>query len=172
MLPKEKTNPQNLLFRIGHGYDIHRLVEGRRLVLGGVTIPFHKGLEGHSDADCLLHALSDAILGAMGLPDIGHYFPNTEIKCKDINSIEILQKALSEAHQLGFEVNNIDISILAEAPKIGPHIPQMRAIIAECLNIHPGAIGIKATTNEGQDSIGSGNSIAVHAVVLMRTRCE
>ena len=140
--------------------------------MGGITIPFHKGLEGHSDADCLLHALSDAILGSMGLPDIGHYFPNTEIKYKGINSIEILKKALSEAHHMGFEVNNADISILAEAPKIGPYIPNMRMIISECLNLHSSAVGIKATTNEGQDSIGSGNSIAVHAVVLMRARCE
>lgn len=161
-----------LSFRMGHGYDIHQLISGRPLILGGVHIPYEKGLDGHSDADCLLHALSDAILGAMGLPDIGHYFPNNEMQYKGIHSMEILKKALSEANKEGFEVNNVDLSLLAEAPKIGPFIPQMRTLIAQALKIDPRAVGIKATTNEGQDSIGQGNSIAAHAVVLMRVRCE
>jgi 2-C-methyl-D-erythritol 2,4-cyclodiphosphate synthase len=157
-------------FRIGHGYDIHRLVPGRPLVLGGVTIPHPLGLEGHSDADCLLHALADAILGAMGLPDIGHYFPNTDPAFKNIDSAQIVSKAVAEAKLKGYVVENADTTLLAEAPKIGPHIPSMRQKIAGCLQVSEDAVGIKATTHEGQDSIGQKQSIAAHAVVLLRQK--
>ena len=134
-------------FRIGHGYDIHAFTENRKLVLGGIVIPHAKGLEGHSDADCLLHALSDAILGAVGLPDIGHYFPNSNPKFKGIDSSVILRKAVEEAKKLNFALANADISILAEEPKLAPHIPDMKQqitypqdfIIAEAL--------LKSSTN-------------------------
>ncbi len=153
--------------RIGHGYDIHRLVSGRKLMLGGIPIPHSKGLEGHSDADCLIHALADAILGALALPDIGHYFPNQDPTFKNMESRWILVKAVEEAQRLGFLINNVDISLIAEEPKIGPYLPQMRTQLAQLLKISENAVGLKATTNEGMDAIGNGEAIAAHAVVLL-----
>lgn len=152
------------MIRVGLGYDIHRLVEGRKLILGGVEIPHTKGLDGHSDADCLTHALADAILGAMGLPDIGYYFPPGDPQCKDIDSQLILAKAVSEAKEKGYQVNNVDIMVIAEAPKIGPHLNKMKAILSKTLHIDPSAIGIKATTNEKIGDIGRGTGIATHAI--------
>jgi 2-C-methyl-D-erythritol 2,4-cyclodiphosphate synthase len=156
-----------LPFRIGHGYDIHRLVLGRKLILGGVHIPCERGLDGHSDADCLTHALADAILGALALPDIGHYFPNNDPQCRGMDSQAILAKAIKEAEHMGYRIGNVDISIIAEVPKLGPYLGTMREILADTLGISGGSIGLKATTNEGQDSIGQGLSIATHAVVLL-----
>ena len=155
------------MFRIGHGYDIHRFVSGRALVLGGVTIPHEMGLDGHSDADCVTHALADAILGAMALPDIGHYFPNTDLRIAGIDSQKILAKAVQEAAARGYHVVNADLSIIAQAPKIGPHCEKMRAILARTLGVKPDCVGIKATTNEGLDDLGKGLGLATHAVVLM-----
>jgi 2-C-methyl-D-erythritol 2,4-cyclodiphosphate synthase len=154
-------------FRVGHGYDIHRLVLGRKLILGGVAIPCDAGLDGHSDADALTHALADAILGALGLPDIGHFFPNTDPQYRGLDSQEILRRAVAEARTRGYAVSNVDISILAERPKLAPHIPAMKERLAATLGVMPAEVGLKATTNEGCDTIGAGQAIAAHAVVLL-----
>jgi len=154
-------------FRIGLGYDIHRLVAGRRLVLGGVTIPSEVGLDGHSDADVLTHALADAILGALGLPDIGHFFPNTDPRYKGLDSQEILRRAVAEAHSRGYRVGNVDIAVLAERPRLAPHFPAMKDRLAVTLGVTTGDIGLKATTNESCDAIGAGEAIAAHAVALL-----
>lgn len=156
-------------FRIGHGYDIHRLAKGRRLVLGGVTIDSELGLLGHSDADVLTHALADALLGACGLPDIGHWFPNDDPGIEGINSLEILRRAVDEARQTAYRTVNADISVIAEAPKIAPCIAAMRSALAPILQVPEGAIGIKATTNEKVGSLGAGEAIAAHAIVLMQS---
>lgn len=153
--------------RIGFGYDIHPLVEGRRLMLGGIEVPSQRGLDGHSDADVLLHALCDALLGAAGLPDIGNLFPNTDPAYKDIASIRLLHQVKDRLEQAGYSVGNVDITLIAEAPKIAPHVPQMRARIAETLRIEPARVGIKATTNEGLGSLGRGAGIAAHAVAAI-----
>lgn len=158
----------NLPFRIGHGYDIHSLVLGRPLIFGGVHIPCDYGLEGHSDADCLTHALADAIFGALALPDIGHYFPNTDPQWKGMNSQCILKKAYDEALRLGYVVNNADVSIIAEFPKMAPHIQAMRQTLVKTLQLDIDQIGIKATTKEGHDAVGAKQAIEVHAVVLLR----
>lgn len=154
-------------FRIGLGYDIHRFAEGRRLVLGGVEIPHHRGLLGHSDADCLTHALADAILGALGLPDIGHFFPNDDPQCAGMDSQEILQRAVLEAHERGYTVGNVDIALIAEEPRIAPHLAAMKAHLGESLQIAPDRIGLKATTNEGLGSLGQAKGIAAHAICLL-----
>lgn len=157
----------SLPFRIGHGYDIHRVVSGRPLVLGGVTIPWDRGLDGHSDADCLTHALADAILGALGLPDIGHYFPNTDQSIKDINSQVILKKAADECSANGYKILNVDCTLIAEKPKIAPHIDAMKAALAATLELCPSQIGLKATTNEKLGAIGAEEGICAHAVVIL-----
>jgi len=153
--------------RIGFGYDIHPLVVGRRLVLGGVEIPSPRGLDGHSDADVLLHALCDALLGAAGLPDIGNLFPNTDPAYKDISSLHLLRRVWERLRAAGYAVGNVDLTLIAEAPKIAPHVPQMRALIAQTLHIEPARVGIKATTNEGLGSLGRGTGIAAHAVAAI-----
>ena len=154
-------------FRIGFGYDLHQLVKGRPLILGGVEIPFNKGLMGHSDADCLTHAIADAILGAAGLRDIGYHFPDTDPQHKDINSLVILRQAVTEIRKLGYSIGNIDATLIAEQPKIGPYIDSMKEKLAEAMEIAIGDIGIKATTNEKMDSIGRGEAMATHAVALI-----
>ena len=156
------------MYRIGLGYDIHRFAVGRKLVLGGVTIPHERGLDGHSDADCLTHALADALLGALGLPDIGHFFPNDDPAIAGINSQEILKKAVAEAQQCGYQVVNVDIALIAEEPKIYPHIAAMKAILAANLQVEPECVGIKATTNEKIGDIGRGAGIAAQAVCLLQ----
>lgn len=158
-----------LPYRIGFGYDVHQLVTGRKLVLGGVTLPFDKGLEGHSDADCLTHALADAILGAAGLSDIGVYFPDTDEKYKDLCSQEILKKAMEEAKAHGYQLVNTDITVIAEAPKISSYISAMKATLSATLGIEVSEIGIKATTNEKLGDIGRGGGIVTHAVCLLTT---
>lgn len=155
-------------FRIGHGYDIHRLVTGRRLVLGGVTFDTEYGLEGHSDADCLTHAICDAILGAAGLPDIGHFFPNTDPAFKDIDSQQLLQRVCAEVVKLGYDIVNIDVSVIAEKPKIAPRLSEMKTVLARSAGVTADEIGIKATTNEGVGDLGRGVAIAAHAVVLLK----
>jgi 2-C-methyl-D-erythritol 2,4-cyclodiphosphate synthase len=154
-------------FRVGLGYDIHRLAPGRKLVLGGVEIPSELGLDGHSDADVLTHALADAILGALALPDIGHFFPNTDPHCLGMDSQDILRRAVAEAKTRGYRVGNVDIAVLAERPKLAPHIPGMKTVLAKSLGVTVEDVGLKATTNEGCDTIGAGKAIAAHAVVLL-----
>ena len=155
-------------FRVGLGYDIHPLVAGRPCVLGGVNIPSPVGPDGHSDADVLLHAVADAILGAAGLRDIGHYFPNTDASLKGLDSAVIVKKAVAEAKgQGGWVVGNVDIVIIGERPKVMAHVDAMKARVAEIIGITPAQVGIKATTNEGMDSIGQGKALAVQAICLI-----
>ena len=153
---------------VGIGYDVHRLVEGRKLILGGIEIPHSRGLDGHSDADVLTHAIADALLGAAGEKDIGHYFPNTDPSIKGIDSQEILARvqAILAARQLA--IVNIDCSLIVEAPKIGPHLQAMRARLSQTLQIPPRRIGVKATTNEGLGFIGKGEGIAAMAVASIQ----
>lgn len=154
-------------FRIGHGYDIHRIVAGRPLVLGGVKFDTDFGLEGHSDADCVTHALCDALLGAAGLPDIGHFFPNTDPAYQNIDSQVLLARVCGELSRRSFAISNLDATILAEKPKIQPHLAAMKAALAKSTHVPVANIGLKATTNEGVDDIGRGLAIAAHAVVLI-----
>ena len=156
--------------RIGFGYDIHPFAEGRRLFLGGIQIPHTHGLDGHSDADVLLHALCDALLGAAGLPDIGNLFPNTDAAYKDIASIKLLRQVKSHLSGQGYQVGNVDITIIAETPKIAAYVPQMRQVIAEALEVKSTQVGIKATTNEGLGALGRGEGIAAHAVAAITTQ--
>jgi len=156
-----------LKYRIGHGYDIHRLVPGRPMILGGVRFATDYGLEGHSDADCLTHAICDALLGAAGLPDIGHFFPNTDATYKNIDSQILLQRVVAEITARGFNIANIDASVIAERPKIYPQLAAMKAALAKSTGLLPDEIGLKATTNEGVDDIGRGLAIAAHAVALL-----
>ena len=153
--------------RIGHGYDVHRLVEGRRLILGGVDIPWEKGLLGHSDADVLVHAIMDALTGAARLGDIGKLFPDTDPAYAGISSIKLLREVGRLLGEKGFEVVNIDATLLAQAPKVGPYRPQMAANVAEALGIEPEQVNIKATTEEGLGFTGDGSGMAAHAVVLL-----
>ncbi|HWA10124.1 MAG TPA: 2-C-methyl-D-erythritol 2,4-cyclodiphosphate synthase [Opitutaceae bacterium] len=155
-------------FRVGHGYDIHHLVPGRPLVLGGVRFATDYGLEGHSDADCLTHAICDALLGAAGLPDIGHLFPNTDPAFKDADSQALLQRVCAEISKLGYDIVNLDATVIAEKPKIAPQIPAMKAALARSTGLVADEIGLKATTNEGIDDIGRGLAIAAHAVCLLQ----
>ena len=151
-------------FRCGIGYDAHRLVSGRKLILGGVKIPHPRGLEGHSDADVLSHAVADAVLGALGAGDIGKHFPNTDESIRGISSIEILRHAATIAAQKNARVVNVDATVLAEAPKISPHIAAMQEKIADALGVKANAISIKATTNEGLGAIGRSEGMAAIAV--------
>lgn len=154
-------------YRVGHGYDIHRIVSGRPLVLGGVKFDTDYGLDGHSDADCVTHAICDAILGAAALPDIGHFFPNTDPAYKNADSQVLLQRVCAEIVKRGFDLVNIDASIVAEKPKIAPHLAAMKTALAKSTGLTPGEIGVKATTNEGVGDLGRGLAIAAHAVVLL-----
>ena len=158
---------QTLPIRIGHGYDLHRLVKDRKLILGGVEIPFHLGLLGHSDADCLTHALADAILGALALPDIGHYFPDNDKQHKDLDSRIILNKALSEGEKLGYQVGNIDLTIIAEKPKLLGYIEQIKLSLSKTIKVPKDRIGLKATTNEKVGAIGRMEGIATFAVCTL-----
>ena len=154
-------------FRIGHGYDVHKLVEGRRCVVGGVEIPSALGLLGHSDADVLSHAIADSILGAAALPDIGFFFPPSDDSCKDIDSQEIVKRAVAEIGKLGYRVVNVDSSLIAETPKMLPHIPAMKEVLARSLGVSPEDVGIKATTNEKMGWEGRKAGIGAHAVCLI-----
>ena len=154
-------------FRIGHGYDVHRLVEGRKCIIGGVEIPSKLGLLGHSDADVLTHALADSILGALALPDIGFYFPPSDPNCEGIDSQEILKKAVAEADRLGYKVANVDCSIIAETPKILPHVAAMKKVLAKSLGVSENDVGVKATTNEKMGWEGEKQGIGVHAVSIL-----
>jgi 2-C-methyl-D-erythritol 2,4-cyclodiphosphate synthase len=149
---------------VGIGYDVHRLVLGRKLVLGGVEIPFEKGLDGHSDADVLMHAICDAILGAMGLRDIGTFFPNTDPRWKGARSRRFLHEAAQQVNFKGGRIVNVDATLIAQEPKIGPHVEKMKENIAAALGIHLQKIGVKATTNEHLGFIGREEGIAAMAV--------
>ncbi len=156
--------------RTGIGYDVHRFAEGRRLVLGGVEIPHDRGLDGHSDADVLSHAIADAILGALGEADIGHFFPPSDPTIAGISSLEILKKAAEIAEQKNACIQNVDSTLIAEAPKVLPHAPGMKANIGAALSIDPSDVGIKATTNEAMGFIGRGEGIAAMAVACIMLR--
>jgi 2-C-methyl-D-erythritol 2,4-cyclodiphosphate synthase len=153
--------------RIGHGYDVHRLVEERKLIMGGVEIPYEKGLLGHSDADVLLHAISDAILGAIGEGDIGKHFPDTDAAYKGADSLKLLAHVGNLAEERGYCLGNLDATIIAQRPKMAPHIPQMRQNIAQVLNTSVEQVNVKATTEEGLGFTGTGEGISAHAVALM-----
>lgn len=155
------------MFRIGHGYDVHRLTEGRRLILGGVDIPYEKGLLGHSDADVLVHAIMDSILGALALGDIGKLFPDNDSAYKGADSIKLLEQVISIAEEKGFTVGNIDSTLLCQAPKLAGYINNMRENIAKACNTDIGNISVKATTEEKLGFTGSGEGIAAHAVCIM-----
>jgi 2-C-methyl-D-erythritol 2,4-cyclodiphosphate synthase len=153
---------------VGIGYDVHRLVEGRKLILGGIEIPHSRGLEGHSDADVLTHAIADALLGAAGEKDIGHHFPNVDPSIRGIDSQEILGRVQAILATRQFAIVNIDCSLIAETPKIGPHLEAMRTRLSRTLQIQPQRIGVKATTNEGLGFIGRGEGIAAMAVASIQ----
>ena len=153
--------------RIGHGYDVHRLVEGRKLILGGVEIPFEKGLLGHSDADVLTHAVMDALLGAAGLGDIGRLFPDTDPAYAGADSLVLLDAVMERLRAAGYRVGNVDATILAQRPKLAPHIPAMRANLARRMGVEPGRVNVKATTEEKLGFTGSGEGMAAHAVCLL-----
>ena len=154
-------------FRIGHGYDVHRLVPDRALILGGVTIPYEKGLLGHSDADVLLHAVCDALLGALALGDIGKHFPDNNEQFKDIESRVLLSNTANLVREKGWQIGNIDATVIAQAPRISPYIQEMRENIAAVLDLSLDAISVKATTEEGLGFTGEGLGIAAHAVCLL-----
>lgn len=157
-------------FRIGYGEDAHRLVAGRKLVLGGVEVPFDRGLEGHSDADVLSHAIGDAILGALTAGDLGAHFPDTDLQYKDCPSVELLEEVGRMARDRDAEIQNVDSVIIAEAPKLAPHIGQMRSNLAGSLGLPPDRVSVKATTTEGMGFEGRGEGITARAVVLVQMR--
>ena len=154
--------------RIGHGYDVHRLVEGRKLILGGVDIPFEKGLLGHSDADVLTHAVMDALLGAAALGDIGKHFPDSDPAYAGADSLLLADRVSSLIHEQGYRIENVDATILAQARKLAPHIPTLRVNLSRALGIPLSAVSVKATTEEGLGFTGEGLGIAAHAVCLIR----
>jgi 2-C-methyl-D-erythritol 2,4-cyclodiphosphate synthase len=158
------------MFRVGFGYDAHRLVAGRPLILGGVAIPYDRGLDGHSDADVLLHAICDALLGAAGLGDLGQHFPDTDPELEGVSSIKLLTGVGGMVRDAGFELQNLDSTIVAQAPKLSPHIQPMIAIIADALEVSPGQVSVKATTTEGMGFAGRGEGIAAYAVAALKER--
>ena len=153
--------------RIGHGYDVHKLVKDRNLILGGVKIPFELGLLGHSDADVLLHAVSDALLGAAGLRDIGYHFPDTDPAYKGADSLELLRQVGEKIAAKGYRISNVDVTLIAQRPKVGAHIPQMVTNIARALDLDVDRVNVKATTEEGLGFTGNLEGIACHAVCLL-----
>ena len=153
--------------RIGHGYDVHRLVEGRKLILGGVEIPFKKGLLGHSDADVLAHAVMDALLGAAAQGDIGKLFPDNDPAYEGADSLKLLERVTQVLAEAGYRIGNVDATVLAQRPKLAPHIPQMREKLAHAMGVDPGRVSVKATTEEGLGFTGTGEGIAAHAVALI-----
>ena len=154
-------------FRIGEGWDVHALIEGRKLIIGGVEIPFHLGLLGHSDADVLLHAITDALLGAAALGDIGTHFPDTDVRFKGADSLVLLTEAVRRVREKGFEIGNIDSTVIAQAPKLMPHIQAMRACIAQALGVDVDQVNVKAKTAEKMGPVGLGQAMEARAVVLL-----
>jgi 2-C-methyl-D-erythritol 4-phosphate cytidylyltransferase/2-C-methyl-D-erythritol 2,4-cyclodiphosphate synthase len=168
--PEDLMNARAVTTRIGTGYDLHRLVKGRPLILAGVRIPFELGLEGHSDADIVCHAVTDAILGAAALGDIGRMFPDTEPQWKDADSVELLRAAVERVRQANYVVSNVDVTVIAERPKLLPHLEEMRANLAAALGVPATAVSIKGKTNEQVDATGQGQAMACHAVALLASR--
>ena len=162
-----RSNGRSVSMRIGNGYDLHRLVQGRPLILGGVTIPFDRGLDGHSDADAVCHAVTDAILGAASAGDIGRHFPDTDPGLKNANSVELLQRAAEVVRRHGYVVANVDVVVVAQRPKLTPYVDTMRVNLARALGVDAGQVSVKGKSNEGVDAIGAGEAIAVHAVALL-----
>lgn len=156
--------------RIGHGYDVHKLAAGRRLILGGVDIPYEKGLLGHSDADVLTHAVMDALLGAAALGDIGQHFPDTDPAYAGADSLALLRAVMDLLAQAGYQVGNVDATVLAQAPKLAPHIPRMRENLARAMGVGLERVSVKATTEEGLGFTGQKEGIAAHAVALLEPR--
>lgn len=156
--------------RIGHGYDVHRLVEGRDLILGGVKIPYEMGLLGHSDADVLLHAVADSLLGAAGLGDIGRHFPDTDPAYKGADSLKLLANVVEKVHAAGYQVGNVDVTMIAQKPKLKDYIPQMQENIARVLQVESFQVNVKATTEEHLGFTGDGSGMACHAVCLLESR--
>ncbi|HEU5317831.1 MAG TPA: 2-C-methyl-D-erythritol 2,4-cyclodiphosphate synthase [Chloroflexota bacterium] len=154
--------------RAGTGYDIHRLVQGRRLVLGGVEVPFERGLDGHSDADALTHAVIDALFGACGLPDIGRHFPPTDARYAGADSISLLAEARALAQAAGWTPINVDSTVVCERPRLSPHVGAMRARLAGALGLAAAAVNVKAKTNEGLDAVGRGEAVAAHAIITVK----
>ena len=155
--------------RIGHGYDVHRLVPGRDLILGGVRIPYALGLEGHSDADVLLHAVSDALLGAAALGDIGRHFPDTDPAYKGADSLKLLECVVEKVHKAGYKVGNVDVTMIAQKPKLKDYIPQMVSNLAKVLRVEENCVNVKATTEEKLGFTGDGSGMSCHAVCLLLT---
>ncbi|MDF2814991.1 MAG: ispF [Paenibacillus sp.] len=155
------------MIRVGNGFDVHQLVEGRKCIIGGVDIPYEKGLLGHSDADVLLHAISDAILGALGLGDIGKHFPDHDDAFKDADSLKLLERVWELAQEKGYKLGNVDSTIIAQKPKMAPYIPQMTAIIAQALGADTAQVNVKATTTEQLGFTGRGEGIAAQSVVCL-----
>ena len=168
--PVTSRRPAARTGRAGTGYDVHRLVAGRPLILGGVTIPSERGALGHSDADVVCHAVTDAILGAAGLGDIGCHFPDTDPRWRDANSIDLLTRVVAMVTAEGFVVGNVDVTVILEAPKIRDHVDAMRASVAAALGIDAARVSIKGKTNEGVDAVGRGEAIAAHAIALLRNK--
>jgi 2-C-methyl-D-erythritol 4-phosphate cytidylyltransferase/2-C-methyl-D-erythritol 2,4-cyclodiphosphate synthase len=158
------------VLRIGNGYDLHRLVAGRPLILGGVRIPFEKGLEAHSDGDAICHAVTDAVLGAAGAGDIGRHFPDTDPGWKNADSIELLRRASEVVREAGYAIVNVDVVVIAQKPKLAPYVESMCGNLADALGCAASQVSVKGKTNEGVDSMGTGESIAVHAVALVSRR--
>ena len=155
---------------MGIGYDVHPLTEGRPLILGGVTIPYHQGLAGHSDADCLVHAICDALLGGISAGDIGRHFPDSDTQFKDVKSLLLLQKVVEMVAEEGFMIANIDATIVAQAPHLAPYLPQMEDQIAATVGVEKERVNVKATSTEGLGSTGRGEGVAAYAVALMERR--
>lgn len=155
------------MIRVGHGFDVHQLVEGRPCIIGGVTIPYEKGLLGHSDADVLLHAIADSILGALGLGDIGRHFPDTDPAFKDADSLKLLEQVWVMAAEKGYKLGNVDATIIAQKPKMAPYIPQMTEVIAKALDAEAEQVNVKATTTEQLGFTGRGEGIAAQSVVCL-----
>ncbi len=155
------------MIRIGHGFDVHRLTSERKMVLGGVTIPYEKGLLGHSDADVLTHAICDAILGALAAGDIGHHFPDNDPSYKGIESLRLLETVMTLCRERGYRLGNLDATIIAQRPKLAPHLPSMAENIARCCAAQDGSVNLKATTTEELGFEGRGEGISAHAVVLL-----
>jgi 2-C-methyl-D-erythritol 2,4-cyclodiphosphate synthase len=162
------TRPSVGVARVGVGYDLHRLVEGRPLILAGVTIPSERGALGHSDADAICHAVTDAILGAARAGDIGQLYPDTDARWKDVSSMELLRNAVAIVRERGWTVDNVDVVVILERPKLGPHRIGMETALAATLGVDADCVSIKAKTNEGMDAVGRGEAIAAHAVALLR----
>ncbi|HYW74729.1 MAG TPA: 2-C-methyl-D-erythritol 2,4-cyclodiphosphate synthase [Pyrinomonadaceae bacterium] len=156
------------MFRIGIGHDTHRLIEGRPLILGGVTIPFERGSDGHSDGDALTHAITDAILGALCEGDLGVHFPDSDEQWKDADSMQLLSRVVWLAHERGFEIENADTNVMLERPKLRLHVAAMRENLAAALNVDAGCVSIKAKTGEGLDAVGRGEAVSAQAIVLLR----